>query len=379
MDFRELVKVGAHFGHIKSRFNPKMSPYIWGIKNNVHLIDVSKTAILIEKAAKFLKSVASEGKPVLWIGTKKPAKETIKAVAKSLGMPYVSHRWIGGTLSNFSQVKKSVTKLLHYEDVLAKSEKFPHYTKKELNVISKNVDRLKNNIGGITGLKWPIGAVVMVDVYKEMSALKEAATVDIPVVALIDTNGDPSLVDYVIPANDDSVRSIKLIIDYLAESVAQGKKAYSAAKNAELEKKHKDKDVKPKAEPVPAKELKKLAPAKEVKEVAVAKKDAKPKAAPAQEAKEVAKPALRQAPAVAKAMADRQDEQGKKTEIKKVAKPKVEPAKETEKVAKKVTLRHEDKSSAPVSAKATTDRQDDMSSEALAKRERDKKTEKSKK
>jgi len=130
MDFRELVKVGAHFGHLKARLNPRMNPYIWGVRNNVHLIDVSKTAVLVDKAAKFLESVAAEGKPILWVGTKKAAKDVIKAVADKLDMPYVNHRWIGGTLSNFSQVRKSVTKLLHYEDVLEKTEKFPHYTKK---------------------------------------------------------------------------------------------------------------------------------------------------------------------------------------------------------------------------------------------------------
>jgi len=288
MDFRKLVKVGAHFGHIKSRFNPKMQPYIWGIKNNVHLIDVSKTAVLIEQAASFLKSVAAEGKPVLWIGTKKAAKDVIKSVSKNLDMPYVSHRWIGGTLSNFSQVKKSVTKLLHYEDVLAKSEKFPHYTKKELNVISKLVDRLKNNIGGIRGLKWPIGAVVLVDVYKEMSALKEAATVGIPVVALVDTNGDPSLVDYVIPANDDSSRSIELIVNYLAESVQEGKqvaqKAQAAKKAAIAKPKPKAEPVKETKKPEAQKEIKKEVKKEAVKEV-VKDAKAKPKAEPVKEAK----------------------------------------------------------------------------------------------
>jgi len=232
MDFRDLVKVGAHFGHLKARLNPRMKPYIWGVKNNVHLIDVSKTAVLADKAAKFLESVVAEGKPILWVGTKKPAKEVIYNVASKLGMPYVNHRWIGGTLSNFSQVKKSVTKLLHYEDVLAKKEKFPHYTKKELSIIAKVVERLKKNIGGIRGLKWPIGAVVLVDVAKEMSALKEAATVGIPIVGVVDTNGDPSLVDYVIPANDDSVRSIKLIVDYLGDASEKGQKAVEAAKAA---------------------------------------------------------------------------------------------------------------------------------------------------
>jgi len=235
MDFRELVKVGAHFGHIKSRLNPKMNIYIWGVRNNVHLIDVSKTAFLLGRAVQFLEKVAVDGKPILWVGTKKSAREAIKTTAQKLDMPYVCNRWIGGTLSNYSQVKKSVTKLLHYEDILSKTEKFPHYTKKELNVFTKIVERLKRNIGGIRKLTWPIGAVVLVDVVKELSALKEAATVGLPVVAIVDTNGDPTLVDYVIPANDDSAKTVDLIVNYLSDAVQKGKDVAAAAKETERE------------------------------------------------------------------------------------------------------------------------------------------------
>ena len=224
VDFKELVRLGAHFGHIKRRLHPKMNRYIWGVRSNVHLFDVSKSAQLIERAAKFLESVAAEGKTILWVGTKKPARAAILEVADKLKMPHVNHRWIGGTLSNFSQVKKSVTKMLHYEDVLSKSEKFPHYTKKELNSLTKMVDRLKKNIGGIKNLNWPIGAIVLVDALKERSALREAATVGIPVVALVDTNSDPSLVDYVIPINDDSARVVKFVIEYLGDAAAKGQK-----------------------------------------------------------------------------------------------------------------------------------------------------------
>ncbi len=217
-----LIKSGIHWGHQKSRRNPKMDPYIWGSKNNVSLIDVSKTAHQLEKAAQFLESIAAEGKPILWVGTKKPAQSIILSAATNLNMPYVTHRWIGGTLSNYSQVTKSRTKLLHYEDVLARSEKFPFYTKKELNVIQKAVERLKKNVGGIRSLTWPIGAIVLVDIIKEHSALKEAARMGVPVVALVDTNADPSLVNYVIPGNDDAPRAIKLVIDFLAQAAAQG-------------------------------------------------------------------------------------------------------------------------------------------------------------
>lgn len=228
VDFAELVKAGVHFGHQTSRWCPKMAPYIWGYKNNVHLIDVSKTAFQLEKAAAFLESIAAEGKSILWVGTKKPAQAIIQAMATKLGMPFVNHRWVGGTLSNRPQVRKSVTKLLHFEDVLSKSEQFPLYTKKEFNTITKVAGRLEKNVGGIRNLHWPLGALVVVDVSKERSAIKEAAAVGVPVIALVDTNGDPSMVNYVIPGNDDAPRAIKVILDFLGEAVEKGKETARA-------------------------------------------------------------------------------------------------------------------------------------------------------
>ena len=222
IDFRQLVKAGIHFGHQTSRWCPKMAPYIWGFKNKVHLFDVSITAYQLEKAAQFLEKITAKGEPILWVGTKKAAQETIYRIAKKFNMPYVNHRWIGGTLSNHLQVRKSVTKLLHYEDIVAKAEKFPYYTKKELNTFQKIINRLKRSIGGICDLKWPIGALVVVDVEKEQSAVKEAVVMGVPVVAIVDTNGDPSLIDYVIPANDDAPQSISFILDYLAKAVIKG-------------------------------------------------------------------------------------------------------------------------------------------------------------
>jgi small subunit ribosomal protein S2 len=228
IDFRQLVKAGVHFGHQTSRWCPKMAYYIWGYKNNTHLIDVSKTAYQLEKAAQFLESVAAEGKQILWVGTKRAAQGIIEKVALQLKMPYVTHRWVGGTFCNYSQVKKSITKLLHYLDILAKSDKAGFYTKKELNVFQKMVHRLEKNVGGIRSMQWPIGAIVIVDIIKEESALKEAAAMGIPVVALVDTNADPSLVNYVIPANDDAAQSIGILIDYLADAARRGKEAATA-------------------------------------------------------------------------------------------------------------------------------------------------------
>jgi len=223
IDFRELIKAGSHFGHQTSKWCPKMEPYIWGLKSKVHLIDVSKTAFQLEKAALFLKEIAAQNKQILWVGTKRPAQRIVEETAKKLDMPCVRNRWVGGTLSNFDQVKKSVTRLLHYEDVLAKSEAHSFYTKKELNVFQKLVYRLEKSVGGIRTLRWPVGALVIVDVRKERSALLEAVSMKVPVVAIVDTDCDPTLVDYVIPANDDAPQSIKVICDYLSSFVELGK------------------------------------------------------------------------------------------------------------------------------------------------------------
>lgn len=228
-DYKELVSVGIHFGHEKRRWHPKMDPYIWGSKNNIHLIDVSKTAHQLEKSAKFLENIAREGKTILWVGTKKAAQGVINEMATKLGQPAVYHRWVGGTLSNFSQVKKSVTKLLHFEDVVEKAEKYPHYTKKEINVIYKNAERLRKNVGGIRTLTWPVSAIVIIDAGRERAALREAQSMGVPVVALVDTNCDPSDIDYVIPGNDDAPRAIRFIVEYLGQAVEKGQKEAQAA------------------------------------------------------------------------------------------------------------------------------------------------------
>ena len=176
-----------------------------------------------------MESVAREGKAILWVGTKKAAQGVIQEMAAKLGMPAVYHRWIGGTLSNFSQVKKSVTKLLHYEDVVEKAEKYPHYTKKEINVIHKSAERLRKNVGGIRTLTWPVGAIVIIDVGRERAALREAVSVGVPVVALVDTNCDPSDIDYVIPGNDDAPRAIRFIVEYLGQAARKGSKRGSSS------------------------------------------------------------------------------------------------------------------------------------------------------
>jgi small subunit ribosomal protein S2 len=236
IDFKQLIDVGLHFGHQKSRWCPKMEPYIWGHRGGVHLIDISKTAHALQKTAAFLEAVVARGETVLWVGTKKPAKEAIAQAGLATGMPYVDYRWVGGTITNYQQVKKAVTKLLHYDDILVRSsrENSP-YTKKEIARIQKLADRLRRSIGGLKTLTMPIGAVVLIDVRKEQTALLEATVSRIPVVGLVDSNSDPRLIDYVIPGNDDSAKGIAFVLEYLQEAVKKG-----FAKRAEISKKARD-------------------------------------------------------------------------------------------------------------------------------------------
>jgi small subunit ribosomal protein S2 len=240
---KKLVEAGIHFGHQRHRWSPLMAPYIWGHRNGVHLIDISKTAQALEKASKFLESVAAENKQILWVGTKKVAAKPLAAIAQDLAMPYVDYRWVGGMLTNYSQVKKSVTKMLHFEDVLVKSED-SNYTKKELNHYNKVNERLNKSVGGIRKLQWPVGAVVIIDPKKEATALREAVQMGIPVVGLVDTNCDPSLISYVIPGNDDSTKSISLVLEILADAVKKGKELAAKAKLDKKSDTDKKKDAK---------------------------------------------------------------------------------------------------------------------------------------
>lgn len=224
IDFRQLIDAGLHFGHQKSRWCPKMKPFIWGHRGGIHLIDISKTAHALEKTAAFLESIVARGETILWVGTKKSAKEVVGIVGRDLKMPYVNYRWVGGTITNYHQVKKAVTKLMHYEDILDRAAKSDNtiYTKKELGRFQKLSERLERSVGGLKDLRMPIGAVVLLDVKKEQTALLEANGANIPVVALVDTNADPSGIDFVIPGNDDSTKGIKFVLDYLQAAAKKG-------------------------------------------------------------------------------------------------------------------------------------------------------------
>lgn len=220
IDIKDLLVAGVHFGHKSSRWAPRMRPYIWGVKNKIHLIDVSKTAFLLERAGAYLQHHAAQGAQFLFIGTKKAAQDLIRKTASDLGMPFVVHRWLGGTLSNFDQIKKAMTRLLHLSDVIAKP--VSNYTKKERVGIQKEIERLDKNVGGMLELRYPPAAVIVVDAKKEQSAVKEAARLGIPVISIVDTNTNPEGVNFVIPANDDSPKSIAYILNYLKASIEEG-------------------------------------------------------------------------------------------------------------------------------------------------------------
>lgn len=221
IDLKELLKAGVHFGHRTSRWSPKMKPYIWGAKNKIHLIDIAKTAFLLDRATKFIRKITSDGGSILWVGTKKAAREIIEKTATSLDMSYVIHRWVGGTLSNFGQIKKAITRLLYLQEIVSKPS--PTYSKKELSSLHKEIIRLEKTVGGILNLSYPPAALIIVDAKKERSSVTEALRLKIPVIAIVDTNTDPTDINFVIPANDDAPRSIACIIDKLAAVVQEGK------------------------------------------------------------------------------------------------------------------------------------------------------------
>lgn len=276
IEFRKLIEAGLHFGHQKSRWCPKMATYIWGHRNGVHLIDVSKIAFNLEKAANFLESVAAKGETILWVGTKKSAKSMVESIGHNLNMPYVSHRWVGGTITNFYQVKKAVTKYLYLEDIVKKADEST-YTKKECVTFQKAAERLKRTVGGLIDLKMPVGAIVLIDVKKEATALQEAVSAGVPVVALVDSNANPDGVDFVIPGNDDSPKAIKLVLDYLAAGAARGldkkslqEEAEAIARASDPERKSGGKHAKPVAKKVDNPLAKKLEIAEKQEELAKA-------------------------------------------------------------------------------------------------------------
>lgn len=218
----QLLEAGAHFGHLRRRWNPKMRPFIYGERDGIHIIDLRKTVVLLDLARQAALDFASEGKIILFVGTKPQAKEAIKAAAQRCGMPYVVERWLGGMLTNFSTIRRSIKRLATIDKMEADGT-FEKLTKKERLLLSRERDRLRLVFGGIEDMTRLPGALFVVDIKKEDIAVKEAHILGIPVIGIVDTNSDPEQVDYPIPANDDSIKTIELIANTLSEAILEGK------------------------------------------------------------------------------------------------------------------------------------------------------------
>jgi small subunit ribosomal protein S2 len=218
---RQLLEAGVHFGHRTERWNPKMKPYIFGARNGVHIIDLQKTAKLLDRAYEFVRGVSANGQPVLFVGTKKQAQDVLTASARACGQYFVVSRWLGGTLTNWTTIRQSVDKLRGIEK-MSEDGTYEKLTKKEVLKLERAREKLERNLGGIKDMPKLPGAVVVVDPAKEHIAVAEARRLKIPVVAIADTNANPDLIDYIIPGNDDAIRSIKLFANRLAEAAADG-------------------------------------------------------------------------------------------------------------------------------------------------------------
>ena len=238
-NFDQLLQAGCHFGHLKRKWNPAMAPYIFMERNGIHIIDLNKTVAKIDEAAEALKGIAKSGKKILFVATKKQAKEVVADKAASVNMPYVNERWAGGMLTNFPTIRKAVKKMTNI-DKLMNDGTFSNLSKRELLQISRQRAKLEKNLGSIADLTRLPSALFVVDVMKEHIAVKEAVRLGIPVFGIVDTNSDPKNVDYIIPANDDAKDSVEAILSAVCGAIAEGleeRKAEKADEKAAAEQK----------------------------------------------------------------------------------------------------------------------------------------------
>ena len=220
-DFKTLLDAGVHFGHLKRKWNPAMAPYIFMERNGIHIIDLEKTIVKLDEAASAMKHIAKSGKKVLFVATKKQAKEIVAEKVKKVNMPYVTERWPGGMLTNFPTIRKAVKKMGAI-DKMATDGTFANLSKREKLQVTRQRAKLEKNLGSIVDLTRLPSALFVVDVCKEHIAVREAKRLGIPVFAMVDTNSDPSDIDFPIPANDDASKSISLIVDILCQSIEEG-------------------------------------------------------------------------------------------------------------------------------------------------------------
>jgi len=220
-NFDQLLKAGCHFGHLRRKWNPAMAPYIFMERNGIHIIDLNKTVAMLDDAADELRKIAKAGKRVLFVATKKQAKDIVAEKAASVGMPYVTERWAGGMLTNFPTIRKAVKKMTNIDKMMSDGT-FANLSKRELLQISRQRAKLEKNLGSIADLNRLPSALFVVDVMKEHIAVKEAKRLGIPVFAIVDTNSDPRDIDFVIPANDDASDSIDIIMTTCCQAIAEG-------------------------------------------------------------------------------------------------------------------------------------------------------------
>ncbi|HNX33312.1 MAG TPA: 30S ribosomal protein S2 [Kiritimatiellia bacterium] len=227
LTLKDLLDSGLHFGHQTKRWNPKMKRYIFDKRNGIHIIDLTQTVTLIDEAAAFLRDIALSGKKILFVATKKQAQEVVKEAAVACGQFYMTERWLGGTLTNNQTIRKSVKRMRQIEAMGRNNNGVLSVHKKEAASLRRELDKLEKNLSGVADMENKPGALFIVDICREQNAIKEAARLGIPVVAVVDTNADPDPVDYVIPGNDDAVRGIKMIADAFAKIIKEANDEYS--------------------------------------------------------------------------------------------------------------------------------------------------------
>ncbi len=221
LEYKDLLDAGVHFGHLKKKWNPHMSPYIFMERNGIHIIDLKKTLKMLDEAARVAKQLSLSGRKVLFVATKKQAKEIVEMEAKRVNMPYVTERWLGGMLTNFSTVRKSIKRMTQIEKMAADGT-FERINKKERLMLAREKAKLEKVLGGIADLNRLPSALFVVDIVKEHIAVAEARNLNIPTIAMVDTNSNPNLVDFPIPANDDAAKSIQLIMRTITDAIAEG-------------------------------------------------------------------------------------------------------------------------------------------------------------
>lgn len=229
VDIKQLLEAGVHFGHKTSRWHPKMAPYIHSKRQDSHIIDLTKTVEALEKALPAITDVAKKGRKVLFVGTKKQLKDATREVAESVNQPYVTERWVGGMLTNSGTINQQIKKLKNLEKRMASGELEKRYSKLEVQRYAEEIEALNTKYGGIKDLMGRPGILFVTDAIADVNAIREAKTLGIPVAAIVDTNVNPEGIDYVIPANDDAIKGVKLLLDYAAEAVKEGAAASEKA------------------------------------------------------------------------------------------------------------------------------------------------------